>query len=669
MHDEYFTPLIACTHGPEVGQRQRFDFIADYNGARSALIEALGDNVIAAHNAGFEQAVLRKLGMEVPSHRFIDTAVLARAAGAAGKLEAAAPQLLDTDKLESGMNLIKLFSIPGEYQARKMRGAFDPQVVVDHPAEWAEFAHYCQVDADLSYALAEKLLPSMTQFELTYAAVTMDMNNVGWFVDMPLVKEMQRRYEENVEAAVNNFRDLCNAPDLNLSSFPQLQEWCQVRGVKASSFDEASVQKMKMSLTKRLDVMDIDDPKRPGLEEVQEMLHAKQTMGGSSLKKLQTLIDRVGPDSRLRDSYLHIGAGATYRTSGRGVQMQNLKRLNGVGDDVELLFDSDVMWPNDKLASNLRQVFRAAHDDGKLIVGDFSSVESRGLAWQAGEQWKLDAYEQGQDLYKVQASKIFGVRYEDVTKQQRQIGKVGELACGYGAGPDAVHEFAKKMGVEMTQIEASMLVKDWRAANEGIVNYWHQLDYALHSAVDGAVAEVDLAHGKVRITPYLAPTSLREQVGDKQLQSLRVQLFLNDGTCVLTRVIHGAHKKGRNIGYWKPSERKTGDLWVDRFTNPKTKQVQAYSIYGGKLSGILTQSLCREVFFDSLRKVHDWAEQYPNVKLIGQFHDEIVVEWYFEPGKPDLPATMLAMKLFMTDSILPGFPLDAEIKSDFRYTK
>ena len=65
MHDEYFTPLIACTHGPEVGQRQRFDFIADYNGARSALIEALSDHAIAAHNAGFEQAVLEQMGIEL----------------------------------------------------------------------------------------------------------------------------------------------------------------------------------------------------------------------------------------------------------------------------------------------------------------------------------------------------------------------------------------------------------------------------------------------------------------------------------------------------------------------------------------------------------------------------------------------------------------------------
>ena len=130
------------------------DFTVDYDKARHELIEALNGWQIAAHNAGFEQAVLHKMGIGLPSIQFIDTAVLARAAGAAGKLEAAAPQLLGTDKLESGYNLIKLFSIPGEYQARALTPMFVPQIVADNPEEWEEFKYYCQVDADLSYALA-----------------------------------------------------------------------------------------------------------------------------------------------------------------------------------------------------------------------------------------------------------------------------------------------------------------------------------------------------------------------------------------------------------------------------------------------------------------------------------------------------------------------------------
>lgn len=670
---EFFTPLIATVkYANSSGHivRERFDFVLNPEAAHAVLHHLLADPrvKIAAHNAGFEQAVLRRLGMEAPSYRFIDTAVLARAAGAAGKLEAAAPQLLGLDKVETGFNLIKLFSIPGKYQATSGLGDFDPQIVVDHPDEWEEFFHYCQVDADLSYDLAMLLLPSTSDKELANTAVTMDMNNVGWFVDMPLVEEMQRRYEDNVDAAVSQFRKDCDAPELNLNSHKQLTEWCAERGVKATSFDEQAVERMLKSLHKKM----ASNPgylKKAGYAEVIYLLETKQMVGGSSLKKLQTLIDRVGPGSRLRDSYLHIGAGATYRTSGRGVQMQNLKRLNGQGDDVELLFDPYVVWPNDQLASNLRQVFRASHPQGRLIVGDFSSVESRGLAWQAGEQWKLDAYARGEGIYEHQAAKIFNVSYEAVTKQQRQTGKVGELSCGYGAGPEAVQTFAAKMGVEMSLQEATLLVKDWRDANQDIVSYWYQLDAALKAAVNGVRSTVKIPHGYVQLLPVSAPQSLRDQVNDQNLVSLQVSMILTTGETVLTRVIHGAHLKGRNVGYWKPSERKTGDLWVDRFMNPKTKRVQAYSMYGGKLSGILTQSLCRELFFDSLRSVHAWVQMFSNMHLVGQFHDEIVVEWWPEPGMPDLHTTKEAMDLRMRSTVLPGFPLNAEIKSDYRYTK
>ena len=304
-----------------------------------------------------------------------------------------------------------------------------------------------------------------------------------------------------------------------------------------------------------------------------------------------------------------------------------------------------------------------------MIVGDFSSVESRGLAWQAGEQWKLNAYARGEGIYEHQAAKIFNVSYEVVTKQQRQTGKVGELSCGYGAGPEAVQTFAAKMGVEMSPQEATSLVKDWRDANQDIVSYWYRLDAALKEAVNGVRSTVKIPHGYVQLLPVSAPQSLRDQVNNQNLVSLQVSMILTTGETALTRVIHGAHFKGRNVGYWKPSERKTGDLWVDRFTNPKTKQVQPYTVYGGKLAGLLTQSLCREIFFTCLLDVHVWIEDLPNVQLIGQFHDEIVLDWAPQLNQPGLGAVMGMLNESMTRTTLPDFPLAAEIKHDFRYTK
>jgi DNA polymerase bacteriophage-type len=654
----HFTPLIAVAAW-ESGVKELFDFVSDYTEAKHSLAEAIGDNLIVAHNAGFEQAVLKSMGLNYPSWRFIDSAVLARAAGAAGKLEAAAPQLLGVDKLASGWELIKLFSIG--------TGPFDPAMKAQHSAQWAEFIHYCAIDAELSLKLALKY--PVSSKELANTAVTMDMNSLGWNVDMDLVRNMQLRYLTNVANAEAEFRKECGAEDLNLNSSTQLKEWCAKRGVRATSFDEAHVEKLLATIERKLSAGVADHDKRAKYLDVRQLLWTKQIMGGSSLKKLQTIIDTTGTDGRLHDQYLHIGAGATYRTTGRGVQMQNLKRLNGEGNDMSELWVEDVEWDNTKLASNLRQVFTATDPNGFLIVGDFSSVESRGLAWQAGEQWKIDAYFDGKDLYKVQAGKIFGKHHAHVTKPERQIGKVGELACGYGAGSDAVRDFAAKMGVVMTEVESAKLVRDWRGANPEIVDYWRRLDDALHDAIEFGSGDARIKHGRVVITAQPAPQSLRDQTRNPGLLSLRILLILTDGTVMVNRVIHGTHIVGRNIHYWKPSERKTGDLWVDTWMNPKTKRQQPFSVYGGKLSGLLTQSLCREVFFDSLRDVYDRLSPFPgvNVQLVGQFHDEIVLDWW--PGSVALESTKAMLNDCMSRTKLPEFPLAAEIKHDYRYTK
>ena len=122
------------------------------------------------------------------------------------------------------------------------------------------------------------------------------------------------------------------------------------------------------------------------------------------------------------------------------------------------------------------QVFTSSDPGGSLLVADFASIESRALAYQAGETWKVDAYHRGEDIYKAQAVKIFRLSGVDVvTKEQRTTGKVGELSCGYGAGPVAVKDFAAKMHVEMSESEAGKLVRDWRDANPKTVDLWERL--------------------------------------------------------------------------------------------------------------------------------------------------------------------------------------------------
>jgi len=671
VNGEHFRVLLACVkfyHLTDINTELTLDFVKD-QGSIDILKLMLENKYIVAHNAQFEQFVLRAIGIDLPADRFIDTAVLARAAGYGGSLEAAAAQMLGQDKVEIGSELIKIFCIPSAAQVEDNELWFDESLPATLPNEWDMFKYYCKVDAALCWQIAKALLSQpYIQREIKLSHLTMQMNSVGWYVDRPLVLEMDQMYRDNTDQIRKDFARLNDAHDLNLSSLPQLIEWCKVRGVTAKSFDEKSVASMLKRIDRRLTTLAETDYRRAPLLEVRSLLITKQQLGGSSLKKLDVILKTTSSDDRLRNQYMHVGAGATFRTTGRGVQMQNLKRLHGEGDNTDLLMGG-AWWDNDMLAANMRQVFKAENPNGFLIVGDFSSVESRGLAWQAGEQWKLNAYAQGQDLYKVQASQMFGVPVDQITKDQRQIGKVGELACGYGAGADAVRSFADKMGVELSEIESAKLVKDWRAANPKIVDYWQELDDALHTAVAGTPANVRLPHAIVKFTPVTAPQSLQDQTGNPNLRSLQIMFFSLNGWKAIefTRVIHGVYEHGRNVQYWKPSERKTGDLWTDRFTDPKTKQQRKYSVYGGKLAGLLTQSLCREVFFESLAYLQPTVDKVDNLQVVGQFHDEIVVEW--KPGSYPLDTALGLLHDRMTATSLIGFPLGAEIKHAYRYIK
>ena len=672
-----FQPLL-CSVAREGMPTVRIDFTEDYD---RALAEFYGQVIlpvkkgekIAAHNAGFERAVMRRMGYDLPALAFVDSAVVSRALGYGSSLEAAAPQMLGMDKIETGKDLIMLFCVPqSEDQTR-----FDPGLKVANHWKWDEFGHYCDVDAELSLMIAkmgEKLVP---EIEYQYQALTMDMNLTGWPVDVNLAREMEKQFRWNSNELLEEFKQRPGCATLNLNSHKQLTEWCAERGIKAKSFDEKHVAKMLKQLKKRIESPTVTDEQAVKYMQVVGMLLMKQELGGSSLKKLKVILDQVSIDGRLRYQYVHLGAGATWRCTSKGVQVQNLPRLYGGGADMSLV--KKYRWTNKDLAANLRQAFAAHHPQGQLFIGDFASVESRGLAWQANESWKLEEYRRGGDVYAALGSSFFNVARTDVTGEQRTFGKVGELSCGYGAGPGAVRSFAEGMGVEMTEQQAVTLVTDWRKANPETVRYWHDLQDLLERAMSFPTTVFFTGRNmQVSMTAIPAPDSLCKQVGDPELKSLRLSMYVSGQvTPFLIRYIHGVHRSGRNWGYFKPSERKTGDLWNSTFTDPKTGTVKPYTLYGGKLAGLLTQSLCREIFYLTLSRLSKALQPYSNVKIFNQFHDEIGVEWQPDPFDPmderkQITSSYLLFKTMeniMSDSPLVNFPMRAEVKQDHRYTK
>ena len=658
-----FQPLFAKLHveTSEHHYTQTFYLMEDTSGGPQweELQDRLQFNIVAAHNSEFEARVSNKYMQNMGSVQWIDTAVISRHIGGSSSLEKAATQFLQEKKVETGKALIKKFCMGGLKTYEQYLS--DP--------DWAVFEFYCMIDARLSWQLAN--YQPLSLVEARFNDITTAMNRTGWYVDVSEVEQMQELVDKNKEAALEQFQHEHDPKgELNLNSLKQLKEWCRVRGIRASSFSEAAVEKLLNQLAKREVTHGLTDEQK----EVRAMLGTKLELGGSSLSKLEVIKRLVSEDGRLRDQYMHAGAGQSMRTSGRGVQMQNLKRLTNklnMDDRYEL-----AQANNDALASNIRQLFKAEHPEGQLIVGDFSAVESRGLAYLANEKWKLDEFRAGRDLYKVLAAKKYDVAYEDVDSEMRRFGKVGELSCGYGAGAGAVRNFAAGMGIVLTDSEAQEIVTGWREVNSTIVNFWAALDEALHIAVNSRQAAiVPLAGGLygLDIMPKAAPASLEEMHPGTVNLRLSVRHSVNR-QLYMQRYFVGCHMVGNNIGYYKPNETIAGKPWKNTFRDPKTGQTKRYTIYGGKLAGILTQSFCRELFFRVLHTV-SYDLQHPNLKLIGQFHDEIVLEWSpIETAKEQERAVSLEyavkkLERLMSISPVDGFPLAAEVKYDHRYTK
>ena len=369
-------------------------------------------------------------------------------------------------------------------------------------------------------------------------------------------------------------------------------------------------------------------------EHAQALCSARAALASITGGKLEAGLARVSPDGRLRDMHRYLGAHS-WRWSGAGIQLQNMprpdSRFESFGDaEICALIDRTLAgyWPDQAEIDLMLRGCIFAKPGHTLIVEDFSGVEARGLLWAAKDRRGIDVVLSGLDVYKVNASQIYGVRYDDVTKAQRTAGKVAELACGYQGGPGAIARFAKAMGINLAAagIDPQRLVSSWRGMHKPIVDFWYACQ---RSFTDAATTGRTTHAGPFRFVPRDGRIAAIMPGTDRPLVYNDVQIGRDD---------HG-----------RPALSYHGRMFREH-------------LYGGKIAENLIQSFCRELLASALVEC-DGAGLDPVLHV----HDEIVCE---VPISAEADAREELHRIMTTvPEWAEGFPLGADGHSGTRYRK
>lgn len=461
------------------------------------FLEAVKDPAVlkVARNAAFERnAIKTALGIYCPPEEWLDTAVLAAQCGLPRSLEGSGEALgLEGDqaKMKEGKALIRYFCIPA--RPTKANGGRRWNLPEHAPEKWSRFREYCAQDVvtdRIQFHLMERWLPS--EEEHKFWCLDTRINEKGVRIDRKLAANavaMNNRYKEELTAQAVAITGLENP-----KSVSQIKNWL---------FDQEG--QMFPSLNKKV-IADVVSQLKT--EEARMFMELRSELSKSSTAKYEAMLRSQCEDGTVKGCFLFYGANRTGRFAGRLVQFQNLPQnhMPDLAEARELVREgryTTMLALYDGVSKPLSELIRTAiipEEGHKIMVADFSAIEARVVAWFANEQWRLNVFESGGDIYCASASKMFHVPVvkHGVNGHLRQKGKVAELGLGYGGGVNALKAFgADKMG--MSEEEMQETVDLWREGSPNIVALWRSLEKAAIRCVVrrmSAVSEV----GKVRFS-------------------------------------------------------------------------------------------------------------------------------------------------------------------------
>ena len=620
--------------------------------------------VLVAHNSNFDRTVLRRVFPEVGDPlRWVDTMIYAYSLSLPGSLADLCELCrlpVDKAKDADGRRLVRLFCSPRPDGSRASAAT--------HPQDWARFVNYCRLDVEAMRAVYYKLPQQLRPSGVVWREWRIDqrINDRGMCIDLELVRAAsEAAAQAKADADATVYRLTGGAA----SSIGELEKIIEF-SVKSCGYTLPDMQ--RATLEARL-----NDPALPDV--VRELITARLSAGKASVKKFDALRACTCSDGRLRGCLQFMGAVRTGRWTGRLFQPQNLPRGTlspaEVEEGVAALKAGLAPFMYKDVTALVSSCLRAAicaPAGRKLVVADLSNIEGRVLAWLAGEEWKLEAFRmydagKGPDLYKVAYGRAFGVDPSEVTKKQRQIGKVMELAMGYQGGVGAFATFARGYGVDLSEmaqhVRASCSAADWSSALSAQVRRGAGQDLApevwaacevikrlwrkAHPAIVRFWSDLDV--GARQVIAGLTPSAIAGRVSFRRCGSYLVATL----------------PSGRPVCYPAarlPTSADAGGCAFEYYGQIQATRRWAYiRTYAGKLAENLTQACARDVLAASLPSVE--GEGYAVVLSV---HDELITE---VPDDPRFSAARLSALMSACPSWAPGLPLSAAGFESYRYKK
>ena len=496
---------------------------------------------------------------------------------------------LEDRKMTEGKALIRYFSVPAKTKA----GRHYPS---DAPDKWATFKAYNIRDVEVEQAILKKVRRlEVPAFDDELYIADQEINDRGVMIDRQLVDNAARFDEDYKQELFKEAQELTGMENPN--STAQIKEFIsKTTGFTVDSLNKKNLDDLERQLT--------------FWPKAQRVIALRREMGKTSNKKYSAMQTCVCNDGRIHGLLQFCGAARTGRWAGRLVQVQNLPQnhLESLDEARYLVkqgdldeFEMNYAHVTQVLSELIRTAF-IAKPGCTFHVCDFSAIEARVIAWLSGENWVLEVFRNGRDIYCETASRMFKVPVEKHGQNShlRQRGKVAVLALGYEGGVAALEAMGgSRLG--LTESEEKEIVYKWREQNSNIVKLWRIVEKAAIRAIKTGESV----------------TIQRGIVVARQWGMLTITL-----------------PSGRTICYPRASvETEYGDCWhgdhdVIEYegVNQTTKKWGKVRTYGGKLTENIVQAIARDILGYVILRARK-----ERLDVVFHIHDEIIVE--AKPGQ------------------------------------